>query len=162
MGRRWEVKERRAGSSPPVDRDQLVEAAEALAARHPAVDTVFLFGSRARGPVHPGSDVDLAVLLQPPVPASERVSTQEALARFLEDRLRVPVEVVLIHRDLSPSLLFGIFRVETSLYARDRERAHRVASQARNEYRDLLPRLERAFDRVRRRIEEWASAADRS
>ena len=59
-------------------------------------------------------------------------------------------------------LLFDIFSAETILYARDVERAHRIASRARNEYRDLLPRLERAFGHVQRRIEDWASAANRS
>jgi hypothetical protein len=52
--------------------------------------------------------------------------------------------------------------VETLLYARDPERAHHIACQARAEYRDLLPRLERSFRRVKREIEERADALDRS
>ena len=92
----------------------------------------------------------------------DRVAAEAELARFAEDRLNVPVDVVLIRRDLSPGLLFDIFSVETILYARDPERAHRVACQARAEYRDLLPRLERAFRRVQREIEELADALNPS
>src|SRR5947209_14200372 len=108
MGRRNEEEWRRAGPWPPLERGQLVAAAEALAAARPDVEAVYLFGSRARGQPHPGSDVDVAVLTQPRVPLAERVSTQTALARFLEDRLRVPVDAVLVHPDLSPGLLFDI------------------------------------------------------
>lgn len=162
MRRRREEEERRIGPWPALERSQLVAAAEAMASARPAVEAVYLFGSRARGRTHAGSDVDIAVLLEPPVSPSERISTQQELARFLEDRLEAPVDIVLLHRDLSPGLLFDIFCVETVLYARNIERAHRIACQARNEYRDLLPRLERAFARVQQRIEEWASAANRS
>lgn len=161
MPRRWEEEERRAGPWPALDRRQLVVAAEALAAALPGVEAVYLFGSRARGQVHAGSDVDIAVLLEALPVVSERISTQEKLTRFLEDRLQAPVDAVLIHPDLPPSLLFDIFAVETILFARDFERAHRIASQARNEYRDLLPRLERTFGRVQHRIEEWARAINR-
>jgi predicted nucleotidyltransferase len=162
MVRRREDEKRRAGPWPSLDRAQLIAAAEALAAVNPAVAAVYLFGSRARGQTHAGSDVDVAVLVEPPVRVPERISTQEDLSRFLEERLQVPVDVVLLSPHLSPGLLFDIFVVETILYARDFERAHRIAAQARNEYRDLLPRLERAFSRVQQRIEEWASAVDRS
>jgi predicted nucleotidyltransferase len=162
MRRRAEEEARRAGPWPPLTRAQLIAAAEALAAARPDVEAVYLFGSRARGRTHPGSDVDLAVLTEPQVPLSERISVQTDLARFLEDRLGVPVDVIVIQPDLSPGLLFDIFSVETILFARDRARAHRIACQARNEYRDLLPRLERAFARVQRRLEDWASATDRS
>jgi hypothetical protein len=71
------------------------------------------------------------------------------------------VDVILIRRDLSPGLLFDIFSVETILYAGDPDRAHRAACQARAEYRELRPRLERAFRRVQQEIEERADALDR-
>jgi hypothetical protein len=64
----------------------------------------------------------------------------------------------MIRRDLSPGLLFDIFSVETILHARDPELAHRLACQARAEYRDVLPRLDRAFAHMRRQIEERADA----
>ncbi len=162
MPRTWEDEERRAGPWPPLNRPQLVAAAEALAAAFPAVEAVYLFGSRACGRTHAASDVDIAVLLAAPVLVSERITTQAEFARHLQAQLRAPVDVVLIRPDLSPGLLFDIFVVETILYARDSEWAHRIACRARGEYRDLLPRLERAYGRVERRIEEWASATHRS
>jgi hypothetical protein len=105
--------------------------------------------------------VDLAVLPSEGQAPADRIDAEAELARFVEDRLNLPVDVILIRRDLSPTLLFDIFRVETILFARDWERAHRVACQARAEYRDLLPRLERAFAQLRRRIEERADALTR-
>src|SRR5260370_15038910 len=86
MTRMSEDEGRRAGPWPHFERAQLVAAAEALMAANPVVDAVYLFGSRARGQIHPGSDVDVAVLAEPPVPVSQRISTQSELARFLEDR----------------------------------------------------------------------------
>jgi predicted nucleotidyltransferase len=162
MARTWEDEGRRARQWPALSRHELAAAAEALAAAFPTVEAAYLFGARARGQTHAASDVDVAVWLDPPAPLSERISTQGEIARFLETRLEVPVDVVLLHPDLSPGLLFDIFSVETILYARDEERARRLACRARSEYRDLLPRLERTFGRVRRRIEEWASAVDGS
>jgi len=40
----------------------------AIFARHPQVQAVFLFGSRAFGKTRPDSDWDLAVYLEPPEP----------------------------------------------------------------------------------------------
>jgi predicted nucleotidyltransferase len=129
-----------------------------LAAAFPWIDAVYLFGSRARGRSHPSSDADLAVLAHPSQQPDDRILAEWKLACFVEDRLGFPVDVVLIRPDLSPGLLFDIFAVETILFARDWERAHQVACRARAEYRDLLPRLDRRFERVRRRIKEHADA----
>jgi predicted nucleotidyltransferase len=132
-GRRvWEDEGRRVGSWPALDRPQLAAAAEALAAAFPGVEAVYLFGSRARGQASAASDVDVAVRLERPALVTERIGTQEEMARFLEKRLHAPVDVVLLHADLSPGLLFDIFVIETILYARDKERAHRVAGRARS------------------------------
>jgi 2-polyprenyl-3-methyl-5-hydroxy-6-metoxy-1,4-benzoquinol methylase/predicted nucleotidyltransferase len=155
---RDENEARRPGPFPAVPREALATVASDMAAVCPWVEAVYLFGSRARGDARPGSDVDLAVLPGPSGPPGDRLAAEAELARFAEDRLGVPVDVVLIRRDLSPTLLFDIFSVETILHARDPERAHRVACQARAEYRDERPRLDRAFERVRRQIEERANA----
>ena len=150
--------ESRSGPYPAVDRATLEAVAVELAAAFPWVDAVYLFGSRARGRAHSRSDADLAVLPRSSEQPEDRILGEAELARFAEDRLEMPADVILIRRDLSPGLLFDIFAVETILYARDRERAHHVACQARAEYRDLLPRLDRAFERTRRRIKELADA----
>ena len=153
---------RRLGSYPVVDREAITAAAEAMAAAYPWIEAVYLFGSRAKGCARLSSDIDLAVLSSTAGPPTDRLAVEVELARFAEDRLSVLVDVILIRRDLSPGLLFDIFSVETILFARAPERAHRIACQARGEYRDLLPRLERAFRRVRQQIEERANALNRS
>lgn len=162
MRRRVEGEHGRARPVPQVERQALIIAAQALAAAYPTVEAVFLFGSRARGRSHASSDLDLAVLLQKPLPEADRLRVRGELACFVEDRVGLPVDVVQVDRSLAPGLLFDIFAVETILYARDYERAHRVACQARAEYRDVLPRLDRSFERVRRRIEERAHALNRT
>src|SRR2546426_1749834 len=146
MAVRREDKARRSGPFPAVSRESLGAVASGMAAAHPWLESVYLFGSRARGDARPGSDVDLAVLPRASSPPLDRITVEAELARFAEDQLGVPVDVVLIRRELSPGLLFDIFSIETILYARDPEVAHRVACQARAEYRDERPRLERAFD----------------
>jgi predicted nucleotidyltransferase len=162
MRRRPEDEDRRARRAPQVGRPAPVAVAQALAAAHPSVEAVFLFGSRARGADHAVSDLDLAVLLDEPAPDADRVRLQAELARFVEERVSLPVDVVLVDCSLSPGLLFDIFAVETILYARDYERAHQVACRARAEYREVLPRLDRSFERVRQRIEERAHALNRA
>ncbi|HET6383953.1 MAG TPA: nucleotidyltransferase domain-containing protein [Armatimonadota bacterium] len=144
----------RGGNYPELPLETLKAAAEALAASRADVDAIYLFGSRARGTTRPSSDLDFAVLLreQP----DDRLYEQEEISSFLEDRLQIPVDVVIIHPDLSPSLLFDIFCVETILYTVDYEQAHRVAYQARNEYRDLKPRLDRIFERACSQIKVMA------
>jgi uncharacterized protein len=161
MAARREDEARRRGPFPPLDREVLHTIARAIAEAHPWVEAVYLFGSRARSDARPGSDVDLAVLPDPQAPPMDRVTAEAEIARFTEDRLGIPVDVVMIRRELSLGLLFDIFSVETILYARDPERAHRVACQARALYRDERPRLERAFERVRKEIAERANALDR-
>lgn len=158
MAVRREEEWRRSGPFPSVEREALVGVAGEMAAARPWIDAVFLFGSRARGRVHPGSDIDLAVLPLSSCVIEDRLSVEAAMARLAEERTGVPTDVVLVRRELSPSLLFEIFLVETILYARDRERAHEVACRARAEYRDLRPRLERSFEWTRRAIVERARA----
>ena len=162
MPRSCEDDARQSGPFPAIPREALVTAAGAMAAAHPWVEAIYLFGSRARGDARPGSDVDLAVLPGPSGAPIDRIAAEAELARFAEDRLGAPVDVVLIRRELSPALLFDIFSVETILYACDLEVAHRVACRARAEYREELPRLERAFQRTRQQIEERADALNRS
>jgi predicted nucleotidyltransferase len=161
MAARQEDEARRPGPFPAVPREALLTVASQMAAAHPWVEAVYRFGSRARGDARSGSDVDLAVLPRRSNPPLDRITAEAELARFAEDQLGVPVDVVMIRRDLSPALLFDIFSVETILFARDPEVVHRVACQPRAEYRDERPRLERAFERVRGQIEELANALNR-
>jgi predicted nucleotidyltransferase len=126
------------------------------------VDAVYLFGSHAAGAVRPTSDVDFAVLLEPAAPIEDVHSVQYLLEDVAEERLGLPVDVVILRWDLRPPLLFEIFCREIVLFARDADRAHNVACRARAEYRDELPRLERAWEKLRRRIEGWSDATEQA
>ncbi|MCA1597237.1 MAG: nucleotidyltransferase domain-containing protein, partial [Chloroflexi bacterium] len=118
---------------------------------------VYLFGSLARGDARPSSDIDLAVL-----PRAGRevdaIYLEAAISRFVEDRLGIPTDAVVVQRHLSLPLLWEIFRLETVLYSADYDRAHAAACQARAAYREELPRLERIDERVRQRLTEMANA----
>lgn len=162
MAIRRERETKRSGPASVVAREALHQVATDIGKTHSWVEAVYLFGSHARGNVRAGSDVDLAVLPCRSGVLGDRLQAQADLARLAEDQLGVPVDVVLIQRELSPGLLFDIFSVETILFARDQERAHRIACQARAEYRDLRPRMDRAFERLRRQIEERADALNGS
>jgi len=160
MTRPLEEDRRRRGPWPELVAQDLIAGVEALAQTHSSVDAVYLFGSRARGDIRPGSDLDVAVLLAEP--PADRVLLEAEIARFLEDRFGLPVDVLVLRPELSPRLLFDVFRVERVLFARDAERAHRFACRARAEYRDLYPRLQRQFEQVRRRLKEHSDALDRA
>jgi len=162
LGLRREEARRGSGIVPSFTRAELESIAAQLARGYPEVEAVFLFGSLARGNPRPGSDVDLAVLLRPGSSLEERLCLGVEMGEYVEDLIGLPADVVVLHPDLHPSLLFDIFRIETILFALDRDRAHELACQARREYRDLLPRLERAFRRIRRDIAEWGHAAHRA
>jgi predicted nucleotidyltransferase len=115
-------------------RRQLEETRQPLAC-------AYLFGSYARDEQRPDSDVDVAVLLTQrgsgtlagPI-STLRGDLERALGRTVDliDIRRAPVD--LTHRILRDGQL---------LVERDREERVRFEVQARNEYFDLLPHLQR-------------------
>ena len=152
----YDADERRGRAWPQPKREQLVSTARAMAGADSRVDAVYLFGSHAAGVVRPTSDVDFALLLDSAAADGDYLSIQYLLEEVAEERLGLPVDVVILRWDLSPPLLFDIFRRETILFARDLSRAHNVACRARAEYREELPRLERSWEKLRQRLEGWA------
>lgn len=103
------------------------------------VVAAYLFGSVARGTHGPGSDVDIAVLLERPPPR-----TFEGLPLDLEARLEKvlgrPVQLVVLN-DAPPDLVHRVLRDGRLLLDRDRSRRIGFEVRARNEYFDLLPHL---------------------
>ncbi len=152
--------EARRGSriTPACTPGELKTVAARLAEAYPDVDAVFLFGSLARGQARPGSDVDLAVLLREGASLEDSICLGVDMTACVEDLLGLPADVVVLQPNLDPGLLFDIFRIETIVFARSYDRAHDYACRARMEYRDLLPRLERSFERVRRSFVEAVRA----
>ncbi len=108
-----------------------------LEAAPPEVMAVYLYGSRARGTARPESDLDLALLLVAPPPATLR-----SVARLVEDlaerALRIPVEAVVLNR--APSdLVHRVLRDGILVLDRDRPGRLGFEVRARNEYFDLAP-----------------------
>jgi predicted nucleotidyltransferase len=69
-------------------REELRRAVAELAGRRPEIQSVFLFGSLARGDAAPGSDADLLVILShSDLPFPERIPV------YLPDGCRIGVDV---------------------------------------------------------------------
>jgi predicted nucleotidyltransferase len=80
---------------------------------------VILFGSRARGTAHPGSDLDLLVIERDPVSARQEAIRLRRLLRDLE----IPVDIIVVgqsfaerYADIPGSVLYPAFREGTVLY----------------------------------------------
>lgn len=137
---------------PIIGRSALIAAAQSLAAARPEISAIFLFGSYARGTPRPNSDVDVAIWVEPlPIPGTE-FELREEFSNWLEDRLELPVDVLILSPNTQPSLLFDVFRMETILFARNQSAAHQFACRARQEYRDVRPRFERVTKAVLQRV----------
>ncbi len=80
---------------------------------------VILFGSRARGTAHPGSDLDLLVIEPDPVSVHQETIRLRRLLRDLE----IPVDIIVIgqsfaerYGDIPGSVLYPALREGTVLY----------------------------------------------
>lgn len=79
------------------DERAIEQAISDLLADHHDVAAAWLFGSRARGEEHSGSDVDIAVLLRDEPPRTLAGMALD-LAGDLEERLERPVDLVVLNR----------------------------------------------------------------
>lgn len=80
---------------------------------------VILFGSRARGTAHSGSDVDLLVIERDPVSARQEAIRLRRLLRDLE----IPIDIIVVgqsfaerYDDIPGSVLYPALREGTVLY----------------------------------------------
>lgn len=88
-----------------------------VAVAHPV--KVILFGSRTRGTMRPGSDVDLLVIERDPV-AQHKESVR--LRRLLRD-FQIPIDIVVVgqsfaerYKDIPGSILYPAFQEGKVLY----------------------------------------------
>lgn len=89
-----------------------ISAIQNVFARHPAVQQVVLYGSRAKGNYRPGSDIDLSIL-------GDGVSLSELFSLESElDDLLLPYKIDLsLYRQIdNPELLEHIQRVGVPFY----------------------------------------------
>lgn len=80
---------------------------------------VILFGSRARGTAHTGSDLDLLVIERDPVSARQEAVRLRRLLRDLE----MPIDIIVVgqsfaerYGDIPGSVLYPAFKEGTVLY----------------------------------------------
>jgi predicted nucleotidyltransferase len=101
----------------------------------------YLFGSAARGELRPSSDADVAILLSGS-PAPTLASMRPGLQADLEEAVRRAVDLVILNH-ASPDLIHRVLRDSVLLVERDRSARIRFEVNARNEYFDVLPFLNR-------------------
>ena len=112
---------------------------EFFALHSQGISCVYLFGSRARGEAHPGSDTDVALLyVQDPPPGLRGLALD--LADDLQKALRAPVDLVVLNR-APPDLIHRVLRDGILVCEYDRAARVRFEVDARRRYFDLLPYL---------------------
>lgn len=134
---------RRRTAGGPVDLDAARSALAAYASARPEIEAIWLFGSQARNEPRRGSDLDLALQINPRVPREEEVFYTAARAREIEALLGTPVDVVLLSRDLPLPLAWEIIQSPRILFERKTGLTESFGSHLRGLCRDQWPRLER-------------------
>lgn len=107
----------------------------------------FLFGSRAHGSAHPGSDTDLAFWFEDGS-ALERLDRLAALEPELRRLAGGPVDLVSL-QDAGPALAYEAVIRGRVLYRVSLEELFRLEQQVRSRYEDLVA-SQRFFTAARR------------
>lgn len=142
------------GTRSQASTDAVLVALRRVLRERPEVRLAYLFGSRATGRARPGSDYDVAVLVDDEALVAPRHSfgTQAEIAGLLVDALRTDdVDVVLLNR-APPLLRHRVLRDGILLHARSEEERVRFARAALRDYLDAKYYLDRQIDwSIRRR-----------
>jgi predicted nucleotidyltransferase len=107
-----------------------------LASCEATVVAAYLFGSVARGTAHPGSDVDIAVLLTKEPSTFDELPL--GLEADLERALGLPVQVVVLNT-APPDLVHRVLRDGRLVLDRDRSQRIRFEVRSRNLFFDVEP-----------------------
>lgn len=99
---------------------ETIKKVAGLLAQYPAVELAYLYGSRVRGGVHPGSDLDLAVVVGEPKKIAFGVLYSNLIRRVPGYELDLRIITI---NDPSPLFLFRVIRDNHCIYKRsERER----------------------------------------
>lgn len=123
---------------PRVNREKIVNDIKAYFINKPAVSTVYLFGSTAKGLSRENSDIDIALLFEVGLSPSDRFEQKLEIASELEDILHHKIDIV----DLESADLFLIHQVmihKVLLLERDLNRRVFFEVEKRREYFDRQP-----------------------
>jgi predicted nucleotidyltransferase len=122
--------------------------------RQPDVVAAYLFGSHARGNAGPLADVDLAVWLDGPQGASERMRRQLALSGEVASLLGTDEVELVVLNGAPPLLAQRVIRDGERLAERNpRERVH-LETEALIRYLDTIPLREELGRGLERRLAE--------
>ena len=114
---------------------------QAFKDREQGVAAVYLFGSVARGESRSGSDLDVAVLLEPAPERGTFESLRLDLRAALESDLGRKVDLVVLNH-APPDLAHRVLRDAVLIIEPDPSARVRFEVRARNEYWDLKPYLD--------------------
>jgi len=134
-----------------VSAKDLQRAADFLDQRF-GLDTLWLFGSEARGDARPDSDVDLGALLQQRTSPLERFDAQGELAEILER----PVDLVDLDQ-VSPILAMQVLKHGRLLVDRNPKRRFAFFSRTLSLYEDLKIYRREAEQSLFTRLRQGAS-----
>lgn len=107
----------------------------------------WLFGSRARGGERPGSDVDVAILLDGADEATRQRIRADVVAA-------VPVADLVVLNDAPIALAYRVLRDGQVLLARDEAARARFWVRTVDRYLDMAPARRMLADGLRHRLEE--------
>ena len=102
---------------------------------------VYLFGSVARGESRPGSDLDVAVLLEPAPERGTYESLRLELRAELESDLGQEIDFMVLNH-APPDLAYRVLRDAVLVIEPDPSARVRFEVRARNEYWDLKPYID--------------------
>ena len=126
----------------------------AFLATQDEVVAAYLFGSVAQGRAHPGSDVDLALLLSANLEPDLRADRYLYLMGEIQHLLRGhKVDVVLLNT-ASPLLQYEVLRHGQRLYEADRQARVDFEVRAGQRYEDVRPMYAFYYQDIVQRIKE--------
>lgn len=126
---------------------RLAEAAQKVveALKRHGPTAIYLFGSAVTGPLHPGSDLDLAVLFPP----HKRLTTREkgTLAADAEDAAGIAVDLVFLAEARLP-VQFEVVRNGRVLWEQSPDARTDFEEAVLRQYMDFEPLLRRSYQEM--------------
>ena len=111
-------------------------------ASKPQVALAYLFGSQASGKVHPGSDLDLGILLAENIPQREYTGQRLEIIGDLMQLLKSNDVDVVILNQVPLVMRYQVISNGKLLFCRDRQEAIDFRVQTLNSYFDFQPILD--------------------